>query len=105
MAASVEGRSVILLAKDSMYPAHATFYLAHEIAHIMLQHVDTNSVLVDFDRDQLPMYDDEEESQADAFALEILTGPSTSQRFFLRQSLRCQRISASRVGGWPGSRD
>lgn len=74
MAASVEGRSVILLAKDSMYPAHATFYLAHEIAHIVLQHVETNSVLVDFDRDQLPMHDDEEESQADAFALEILTG-------------------------------
>ena len=48
--------------------------LAHEIAHILLKHVETNSVLVDFDRDQLAMHDDEEESQADEFALEVLTG-------------------------------
>ena len=73
MAASVGDRGAILLARDSTYPAQATFFLAHEIAHIALGHIGAERVLVDFERESLPV-GDEEEKQADAFALEILTG-------------------------------
>ena len=73
MAVSVGGRTAILLARDSEYPPQSIFFLAHEIAHVALQHIGTDSVLVDFNRDPLPSRDDEE-NQADAFALEMLTG-------------------------------
>ena len=56
-----------------MYPAHAAFFLAHEIAHVMLRHDGTDSVFVDFERETTPVHDGEE-LQADAFALELLTG-------------------------------
>lgn len=73
MAVGVGGRPAILLAQDAMYPAHAAFFLAHEIAHVMLRHDGTDSVFVDFERETTPVHDGEE-LQADAFALELLTG-------------------------------
>ena len=73
MAVTVGGRTAILLAKDSEYPPQSIFFLAHEIGHVALQHIGADRVLVDFNRDPLPVHDDEED-QADAFALEMLTG-------------------------------
>jgi len=68
-------RSAILLAKDSMYPAQVAFYLAHEIAHIALGHLSRETAIVDLELDR-PNFasSDEEERDADEFALEILTG-------------------------------
>ena len=73
MAVGVGGRPAILLARDSMYPAHASFFLAHEIAHIVLRRNGTDGVVVDFERESAAAVDDEELG-ADAFALELLTG-------------------------------
>jgi hypothetical protein len=74
----------ILLGKDATYPPQIAFYLAHELAHIFLNHVKDNEVLVDLDRDgasELQKETDEEEIAADAFALELLTGFSELQVF------------------------
>jgi len=68
-------RYALLLAKDSLYPAHIAFYVAHEIGHIALGHLTSENALVDFDRDELAdSSSDAEEAAADAYALELLTG-------------------------------
>jgi len=72
LAARVAGRPVIVISKEVQQPAWLLFILAHELGHIALGHVDEDAVLVDevVDEDSL----DEEERQANAFALELLSG-------------------------------
>jgi hypothetical protein len=74
MVVSTENRSAILLGKDSDYPAHVAFYLAHELGHVALGHLKSGNVLVDLDSVLKAPTDDAEEMQADQFALELLTG-------------------------------
>jgi len=80
MSVRVGGRNAILLGKDSHYPAQIAFYLAHELAHISLDHLTDESVIVDFESypnlnpDPPASFPDPEEAAADAFALEVLTG-------------------------------
>jgi hypothetical protein len=78
MAAMVVGladRASVLLAKDSNYPAQIAFYLAHELGHIALGHIAPDEVIVDLEEDE-PGEEraDDEETAADAFALELLMG-------------------------------
>ena len=77
MSVRVDGRSVVLLAKDSEFPAQIAFYLAHELGHIALDHLEKEAVIVDLEQDN-PIMDgqDAEEADADSFALELLTGQS-----------------------------
>ncbi len=74
MAVRVAGQGAILLAKDSSYPAHIAFYLAHEIGHLVLGHLDREAAIVDLESSQVGSTDDREEDEADRFALELLTG-------------------------------
>jgi len=77
MSAMVTGfkdRYAILLAKDSTYPASIAFYLAHEIGHIACGHVQPGSALLDMEDAGVDDEQDEEETEADRFALELLTG-------------------------------
>ena len=77
MSIRVGERSVILLGKDSMYPAQIAFYLAHEIGHIALGHLSPESAIVDLESDRLEIGGtDQEENEADRFALQVLTGLS-----------------------------
>lgn len=75
MTVKVGGRSAVLLGKDSSYPATVAFYLAHELGHIALQHVAEDQQIVDLEG-ETPASDaeDQEEREADAYALELLTG-------------------------------
>ena len=71
-------RHAVLLAKDSMYPAHIAFYLGHELGHAVLGHLQPGHLLVDLDDDTLTASEeDAEEAAADRFALELLTGEAT----------------------------
>jgi hypothetical protein len=77
MSVAVGDRNAILLAKDSTYPAQIAFYLAHELAHIFRGHLREEKVIVDLegDPDGMPTAGtDPDEAEADAFALELLTG-------------------------------
>lgn len=75
MCVQVGNRPVILLAKDSSYPAQIAFYLAHELGHIMLGHLKGETAIVDLDDDEPRREEgDTEEAAADKFALELLTG-------------------------------
>lgn len=71
----VNDRSAILLGKDSMYPAQIAFYLAHELGHIALSHLTADRVIVDLEQQTPSLAEqDVEETAADRFALELLTG-------------------------------
>ena len=74
MAVRVAGRGAILLAKDASYPAHIAFYLAHELGHLLLGHLDRESAIVDLESTHVRSTGDQEEDEADRFALELLTG-------------------------------
>jgi hypothetical protein len=75
MCARVGDRSIVFLGKDSMYPAQIAFYLAHEIGHIALGHLVRETAIVDLEWEQSSLGgDDQEENEADRFALQLLTG-------------------------------
>jgi hypothetical protein len=79
MSVSVADRNAILLAKDSMYPPHVAFYLAHELAHVALGHIAKDTAIVDLESDLHAGTTDKEEAEADRFALELLTGRADPQ--------------------------
>lgn len=76
MTVGLSDRFAVLLAKDAQYPAPIAFYLAHEFGHVALEHVAEDQLIVDLeDDDGRPRTNsDDEERDADAFALELLTG-------------------------------
>jgi Zn-dependent peptidase ImmA (M78 family) len=78
------GRHAILLGRNASYPAPAAFTLAHEIGHIACGHTRGTLALIDVEDPALAKDRDTDESQADAFALSILTGspaPEISTQF------------------------
>ncbi|WP_434031530.1 ImmA/IrrE family metallo-endopeptidase [[Pseudomonas] boreopolis] len=76
MSVCINERFVIFLAKDSRYPAPSAFHLAHELGHIFLRHLAPGQSIVDLGGlgDPEDEAADDEEQQADAFAMELLTG-------------------------------
>lgn len=75
MAVRAGERYAVLLARDSQYPAWTAFHLAHEVGHIVLGHIRSNSALVDMeDLSEAAMAQDDEEIAADRYALHLLTG-------------------------------
>jgi hypothetical protein len=77
MSVKSDGRYVILIGKDSMYPPQIAFYLAHELGHITLGHLSKDSAIIDLESKELSARgDDPDEVSADRFALELLTGLS-----------------------------
>lgn len=110
MTVRVADRYAILLGKDSMYPAHVAFYLAHELGHIARGHLESDKVIVDFESER-PGLDtnDNEEISADSFALELLTGmaspivlPST-ERYTARSLARTVLRASQELGIEPGT--
>ncbi len=75
MTTRVRGRGVVLLAKDAPYPPWLAFYLAHELGHLACGHIGDGRALIDFDQgEKWGPGDDREEAEADAWAMELLTG-------------------------------
>ena len=75
MVVRAANRYAILLGKDSQYPAHIAFYLAHEIGHVAAGHLEENRVIVDLESEDMNLDTvDGEEISADRFALDLLTG-------------------------------
>ena len=76
----------IILSKNSRYSAWLLFILAHELAHIALGHLPENGVFVDDEKNWTtngaeaeqtgtsPQIREDEEKQANDFAIELLTG-------------------------------
>lgn len=71
------GRPVIAVTQKKTHPAWLLFHVAHELGHIAKGHVSEGGMLVDetVDLDS----DDSEEVEANAFALELLTGAANTR--------------------------
>ena len=87
LALMVQGRPVIVLCKQGHFTAPMLFVLAHELGHIVLGHVPDDGVLID--EDLKTNVEDQEERDANQFAVELLNGDAD------------RRYSAS--GRWPNA--
>lgn len=74
MVVGVDGRFAILLGRDAAYPAPVAFTLAHELGHVMLGHLENAPALIDLEDPAFARDGDEQEDEADKFALTLLTG-------------------------------
>jgi hypothetical protein len=72
MVVRFEDRFAILLGRDARYPAPIAFTLAHEMGHVALGHIEGSMAIVDMDEDLQGT--DNQEKEADQYALEALTG-------------------------------
>lgn len=76
-AARIKGRPVIVLCNRKKHPAWQLYYLAHELGHIALGHLEADGILLDIDMDSTSQ--DSEELEANRFADELLTGKPAKQ--------------------------
>lgn len=74
MAVQNRGRFAILLAHKVHFPAQAAFTVAHELGHILLNHLGDAKALVDLEDPAETHDEDQQEREADDFALNLLTG-------------------------------
>lgn len=76
LAARIDGRPVIVICSEKKHPAWLLFILAHELGHHACGHLAENGAILDevVDRDS----SDKEEQEANAFALELLTGNAST---------------------------
>jgi hypothetical protein len=74
MVTSESGRFAVLLGRDASYPAPVAFTLAHELGHAALGHLGSAPALVDLENPATSKLGDDQEGDADRFALELLTG-------------------------------
>lgn len=74
MVVGSDGRYAILLARDAIYPAPVAFTLAHEIGHIVRGHIRGVAAIIDLEDPATAVDRDEQEVEANEFALELLTG-------------------------------
>jgi Zn-dependent peptidase ImmA (M78 family) len=79
-AVAIEGRFAIVVGLNDRRPARIAFIVAHELGHISLGHVSDGTILadevlssIDESLEDSSLYD-EEENQADDFALHLLRG-------------------------------
>lgn len=90
LACQLAGRPAIALNKSLKSPAWAVFLLAHELGHLVCGHVGANGVVVDAQVRQDAS--DAQEQEANAFAVELLTG-SPSMRFTARSGLNASQLA------------
>lgn len=74
MVVAKAGRHAIIIGRTSKYPAPVAFTLAHELGHVMRGHLNSSRAVVDLGDPIRERGDDQQECEADAFALELLTG-------------------------------
>jgi hypothetical protein len=102
MALKVRERYVILLARESRFPAQVSYYLAHELGHIALGHLVSTPALVDMDDPlRAPDRTDPDEVAADRFALEVLTGMSEPRVLTEAESYSAAALAKAVVAAAP----
>lgn len=77
IAARVNGTPVIIISKEAKFSSWLLFIVAHELGHIACGHIEENQAFVDENVDVDS--DDAEEIQANAFALELITGKANTR--------------------------
>ncbi|NMN99280.1 M48 family metalloprotease [Antrihabitans stalactiti] len=70
-------RYAILIGLNSRFPAQVAFIIAHELGHIAAGHITDTAAILDIDNPLESTERDDEELQADGYALALLTGHDT----------------------------
>ena len=97
LAVRVSGRPAIILAKNSKFCAWLLFLLAHELGHIVCGHLKDEEPRVD---EVVELTDeDKEEQEANAFAVELLTGDAESEFGSSNNLTAAQLLRAARDYG------
>jgi hypothetical protein len=97
LAAKLEDRPVIILARKSSFSAWLLFHLAHELGHIACGHLEGNGILVDEDVEAEAR--DGEEAEANGFALSLLTGKSEIRYHYGTRTTGPQLAQWARIVG------
>jgi len=90
MAARVKGRPVIVLSKNDQFSAQLLFLLAHELGHVVFNHIGESGMVLDdkVDRESV----DDAEIAANTFAVEMLTGkPDTA--YWIPRNMLAQELA------------
>ena len=95
LAVRVGGRPIIVLCKKESFTSRMLFLLAHELGHIALGHIDEDGVLVD--ESMKDNVQDQEESAANSFAIELLTGAPKSAFRATGRWLNAQQLADAAV--------
>lgn len=74
MVVKVDERYAVLLGREASYPAPVAFTLAHELGHVVQGHLSEALALVDLKDPATATDSDDQEREADEFALSLLTG-------------------------------
>lgn len=76
---NINGRPVISLTKKYKHESELLFLLAHEMGHVFHGHLEVGQTLIDKKVNSQNNDLDEQENQANAFAIELLTGVKNTQ--------------------------
>lgn len=95
----VDGRPAIALTKNQSQSSWLLFHLAHEIGHIACGHLQPGETLIDEKINESEEGADEQESEADAYALELLTG-SADRCYYSRGRMTANNLAmqARKIG-------
>ena len=98
MVTSVGQRPVVIISSNRAHSAILLFILAHELGHVACEHVQSGTLLLDETVER--QSSDDEEQQANRFAVELLTGASDTEYHPTGAALTAKRLSheAVRVG-------
>jgi len=76
---NMSGRPVICLTKKHKHESELLFLLAHEMGHVFHGHLEIGQTLIDKKVNAQEKDLDKQENQANAFAIELLTGDESTQ--------------------------
>ncbi len=93
-------RFAILIGRESRYSAQIAYFIAHEIGHIMLGHVD-RAALLEYDDPLKSAAPDQEESAADQYALELLTGDAAPRIESTTPRFTASQLALAVLQEWP----
>jgi hypothetical protein len=90
----IHGRFALLLGRRSHYEAEVAYIIAHELGHIARKHLNLSTALVEAE-DPITRAGDDEEQEADRYALELLTGNSEMEVVADRPDFTARQLAES----------
>lgn len=93
MAVRSRERYAVILGRESSFASQVAYWLAHEVAHIMLRHLGGEAALLEVGDPLQFSNRDVEERDADAYALTLLTGQPSPTVFADRASFSASQLA------------
>jgi hypothetical protein len=104
MTVRMADRYSILIGRHSSFPAQTAYTLAHEVGHIMLRHVANSAALLEMADPLTAAEPDDEEADADRFALALLTGQEQPEVVVDQEDFNAAQLAQAVVDAGPQHR-